>query len=339
MASWVRRVTDLFSPKPQAGPVPADTPAAGSPGTSATPPSLAPPTLPDLDAELFDWLLDISPGPRAAADDAERRWLGTIDTLTAADKGRCELLPRAAGVIPQLIHSLRDESQSAGELAQWVSRDANLVAEVTRLANSVGLRGADPVTELSDAVRRLGTSGVRQAIAKVVLKPMFDVHSGTLSSRAASRLWSHSQVQADLCRAIAVARGMDPFEAYLGGLLNNIGWAAGFRALERAFDGAPRPLNAGFSKGFKRGFQPRRDKLFVQCISAWDLNPALHAAAQQVAAANGFDNAASPLAQVLLAGHRLSSLRALSSAGRIALDVAALIDVWPENVRAAYAAS
>src|SRR6218665_987710 len=101
------------------------------------------------------------PPPDHPAPPDEARWLAELDALIAADKGRGDLLPRAAGLIPQLLNSLRDEGQSAGVLAQRVARDPNLVAEVTRLANSLAFRGHDPVTELADAVRRVGTGGLR----------------------------------------------------------------------------------------------------------------------------------------------------------------------------------
>ena len=337
MANWVRRVGKIFSGEsapastlPTGSSLPTDTAAPAAAEAEATP-------LPDLDAALFDWLRDLAPGPEGAADATESLWLTELDPLIAADKGRGELLPRAAGVIPPLLNSLRDESQSFAELAERVARDINLVAEVTRLANSVAFRAREPITELADAVRRVGTGGVRQAIAKVVLKPMFDAQSGALSGRAAARLWLHSQAQADLCRAIAVARGMDPFEAYLGGLLNNIGWTAGLRALERVFETHPPAASLAFSHGFKEGFRVRRDRLFVQLVTAWRLNHALHEAARDVQYAGSFAAASDPLAQLLLAGERLASLQVLVSAGCVA-DDAALLAGWPVGVRAVYAA-
>jgi hypothetical protein len=333
MASWVRRIGKLFSTETR-------TESATSPkpkplSQTSAPAAVGVIPLPDLDAALFDWLLDIPPGPERDVDAAESLWLAELDPLIAADKGRGELLPRAAGVIPPLLNSLRDESQSSAELAQRVERDPNLVAEVMRLANSIAFRGKEPVTELAEAVRRVGTSGVKQAIAKVVLKPMFDSQSGGLSSRAAARLWAHSQAQADLCRAVAMARGMDPFEAYLGGLLCNVGWTAGLRALERVFEQHPPAAEPAFGSGFKQGFRSRRDRLFVQLVTAWRVNLVLHEAARDVQYTGSFAAATDPFAQLLLMGHRLASLRMLVSAGRMAEDDALLAGL-PDGVRSVY---
>lgn len=331
MANWIRRVGGFLSNESKAAPRTAEATAVPTLAPEAPHAADAPLPLPDPDAQLFDWLLDLAPDAPAAGDAAEARWLTEVDALIAADKGRGELLPRAAGLIPQLLNMLRDDNHSSNDLADRMSRDANLVAELMRLANSAAYRRREPVTDLADAVRRVGTLGVRQAIAKVVLKPMFDAQAGTLSGRAAPRLWQHSQAQADLCRAIAVSRGMDPFEAYLGGLLGNIGWTAGLRALERVLEQHPAPAGTRFSAAFKQEFRLRRDRLFVQLLTAWRINPALHEAARDVQQAGSFAAAADPLAQALLAGERLASWHLLGPA-----EAEVLLAGWPEGVREAY---
>lgn len=336
MANWVRRVTNLFSQDaPPNKPGPADRAAAPAATADPTLPQAGP--LPDLDHGLFDWLLDAhSPADRAPTP-AEAAWLAELDPLIAADKGKGDLLPRAAGVIPPLLNSLRDEGQSAAELAQRVEKDPNLVAEVIRLANTFAFRGGEPVTQLADAIRRVGTAGVRQAIAKVVLKPMFDAQADQLSGRASARLWTHSQAQADLCRAVAVERGMDPFEAYLGGLLRNVGWTAGLRALDRVFEQHPGPADLSFGSGFKDGFRERRDRLFAQIVTGWRLSPALHAAARSARHAGGLAASPEPLAAVLVAGERLATLRVLASANRLTPTDADAITHWSAAVRSVYA--
>lgn len=335
MTSWVRRVSNLLSKDSSARPtVPPDT---ATPSSLPVPERRAPVPLADLDGEVFAWMLDQLPATDHPAHPDELRWLDDLDALIVADKGRGELLPRAAGLIPQLLNSLRDEGQSAGVLAQRVSRDPNLVAEVTRLANSLAFRGHEPVVELADAVRRVGTAGLRQAIAKVVLKPMFGAQPGQLSTRAATRTWAHSQAQADLCRALAQDRGLDPFEAYLGGLLYDVGWTAGWRALDHVFEKLPPPAGLAFSRGFRQAFQARRERLFSQFVIGWKLSAPLHAAARAVKSAGGFEHADDALAQVLLAGNRLAARRVLVSAGRVAEDPDQVAH-WSEPVQAAYSA-
>lgn len=338
MPSWVRRVSNLLSrdPAPPRSPsnsLPPDT-VAPAPPPAPVPERRGPP-LADLDTEVFAWMLGQLPATDHPAHPDESLWLEELDALIAADKGRGELLPRAAGVIPQLLNSLRDDGQSAGALAQRVARDPNLVAEVTRLANSSVHRGAEPVSELADAVQRVGTLGVRQAVAKVVLKPMYASAPGALSSRAATPTWTHSQAQADLCRALASERGADPFEAYLGGLLFDVGWTAGWRALDRVFETRPAPVGFAFSSGFREAFLQRRDRLFAQFVIGWKLSVPLHAAARAVKAADGFAGADDPLAQLLAVGNRLAARRVLISAGWVSDDLDTT--TWSPSVQTAWA--
>ena len=341
MTSWVRRVSKLFSRDPDARPPAARVssfPSTGGPDTQAPAPDRRGEPLVDLDADLFAWMLGQLPATDHPAHPDEALWLADLDALIAADRGRGELLPRAAGVIPPLLNSLRDEAQSAGDLAQRVARDPNLVAEVTRLANSLAHRGHDPVTDLPDAVRRVGTTGVRQAVAKVVLKPMYAASPGALSSQAAVAVWAHSQAQADLCRALAGDRGADAFEAYLGGLLFDTGWTAGWRALDRVFEAHPAPANLAFSRGFRAAFARRRERLFAQFLIDWKLSVPLHAAARAVKAADGVAGADDPLAQLLLVGHRLAARRMLVSAGWLP-PLPQAVAAWSPAVQAAWHAN
>lgn len=339
MANWVRRVTSLFTQDTAPPPTPAARPGAESAASAqAAQGSAGSGPLPALDHALFDWLLDTHSPADRAPNPAEATWLAQLDPLIAADKGRGDLLPRAAGVIPPLLNSLRDEGQSATELAQRIEKDPNLVAEVIRLANSLAFRGDEPVTQLSVAIHRVGTAGIRQAIAKVVLKPMFDAHADGLSNRAAQRLWVHSHTQADLCRALAVERGLDPFEAYLGGLLHNVGWTAALRALDRVFEQHPGPSDLSFGSGFKEGFRERRDRLFAQILAAWHLSPALQAVARAARQPGGLPAASDPLAAVLVAGDGLATLRVLASANRLTEADAAAISGWSPSIQTFYAA-
>src|SRR5690606_36228714 len=125
----------------------------------------------------------------------EAAWLAAIDEFITADRGRGELLPMAAGVIPQLLGSLRDENQSLAALTERVARDPHLVAEVTRMANAAATRSGRSVASLADGVQRIGTAGVRQAIARVVLRPMFAPQRGALMRTCTERAGRHAQAQ------------------------------------------------------------------------------------------------------------------------------------------------
>ena len=215
-------------------------------------------------------------------------------------------MPRARAVIPQLMSSLRDESQSVQALSARVARDPNLVVAVLQLANSPGYGTGAPIEDLTQAIGRLGTDGLRQAIARVLLKPIFDAQADPLVGRTAERLWRHAEAKAALCQQTARLARVEPFDAYLAGLMHNVGWTACFRALDRSRNGVP----ASLSVAFVRALAPRRERLFALLLQSWRLSDPMTALAEEVLAA-GFVGARQPLATLLLSADRAAFLQLL----------------------------
>ena len=321
MSNWIRRVGALFGARP-AVPAPsacaphADPPAALARPTPASPPAtevFVESMLPDMQVPFFEWLLDAEPSPEQPLTGPEKRLLSQLDGVLAADGSRADLLPRAPAVIPQLMNSLRDESQSNQGLADRIAKDPNLVAEVLRLANSSAARASEPVSDLAQAVSRLGTQGLRRAIAKVVLKPIFDAQPDTLSGRAAPRLWLHSEAKAAECLRLAVAVGLDSFEGYLAGLMHNIGWTAALRALDRIQPALPPGGQPRYTRAFVEALDRRRETFFALLVMPWQLTDSLTALAVELLDGGGLNRAASPLAQALLAADRSAALDMLGA--------------------------
>lgn len=225
----------------------------------------------DVRLPFFDWVTDAVATPSDTLQANERLLLAHMDGVLSSDDSRVALLPRAPAVIPQLLNSLRDEGQSTTSLAERVMRDPHLVAEVIRMANSANARADEPVVDIAQAIGRIGTNGLRRAIARVVLKPMFGGTADTLSARCAQRLWQHSDATAAACQKEAAARGLDPFEGYLAGLMHNVGWTAALRAIDRCKGGAP----SQFSRAFATAFDRRRETFFAMLVIPWQLTEGL----------------------------------------------------------------
>jgi HD-like signal output (HDOD) protein len=244
----------------------------------------------------------------------EQHLLGRLDAVLASDKSRSELLPRARAVIPQLLSSLRNESQSTEALAARVSKDPHLVAEVLRLANSAHSGAADPLADLAEAISRVGIDGLRRVIASVVVKPIFDAQVDALSARAAAKLWLHSQAKAAECMRLAGAAGLDPFEGYLAGLMHNIGWTAALRAIDRSGSRPAMPL----SRAFVEAFEPRREMFFALLVRHWQLTDSLTTLAGELLE-GGLPAAQSTLSQALFAADRHATLQMLPAPAQSAM--------------------
>ena len=265
---WLARLfSSRRSPSPAVPLARSSAPAAPAP---APEPSAA---AVDEPAPLLPWLLDCGAPEDAALSPAERQALDVLDKMLAQPALPDDLLPRAAALIPQLLAMLRQTALPVQALAQRVSKDVVLAAEVLRLASSPYYRARGPVGDLAQAIALIGEAGLQTVIARVVLKPMYDSLPGTLSARAAHRLWDHAEALARQMTALAAAAGQPAFDAYLAGLLYDSGWNVALRLLDRAAVGLRLPP----SKPFANACAERAHRLFGQAAQRWTITPAFTA--------------------------------------------------------------
>ena len=264
---------------------------------------------------FFCWLIGV-PANAAARPPAGAllgELLGRVDEIIASETLRAGLLPRAPHVIPQLMKTLRDERYSSADVADRISRDVVLTAEVVRSATSVLARGDDEEIDLARAVQVIGTQGLRRAIANVVLRPIFDAKGSSLSARAATQIWKDADRKARLAAPIAAQYDLDPFDGYLAGLLHNSGWTAVLRAIDNLEDLAIGPAEIAHLAVVPEVIR-RRDALFGALVGPWKLGALMEELAAEVGSV-GLENARSPLGCALRDADRLAALRALAPGG------------------------
>src|SRR5690242_1145865 len=192
------------------------------------------------------------------------------------------------------MKTLRDERYSSTDVAERISRDVVLTAEVVRSATSVLARGDDDEEiDLPRAVQVIGTQGLRRAIANVVLRPIFDAKGSSLSARAATQIWKDADRKARLAAAIAGQYDLDPFDGYLAGLLHNSGWTAVLRAIDNLEDLAIGPVEIAHLEVVPQVIR-RRDALFGALVGPWKLGALMEGLAAEVGSV-GLENASSPL--------------------------------------------
>ncbi|EGJ10626.1 HDOD domain-containing protein [Rubrivivax benzoatilyticus] len=263
--SWLAR---LFAPRRReatraAVPVPALRPDAAAPAAAIgqTPPA-APPV------PLLCWLLGAEAPAAGPATAAEARALEAIDAVLAQPGLPEDLLPRAAALVPQLLAMLRQGDQlPVPAMAQRVSRDVVLTAEVLKLAGSAYYRGRGEAADLQQSISLIGVQGLQTVIARVVLKPIYDHAPGPWSRSAGARLWAHSEALAAECALRA--EGVPVFDAYLTGLLHDSGWTAALNLLDRGGT-APAPPSEAFCAALER----RAYRLFGRAARRWAITPA-----------------------------------------------------------------
>jgi HD-like signal output (HDOD) protein len=198
---------------------------------------------------------------------------------------------------------------SGAELARQVGQDVVLVAEVIREANSPYFRPPQPVRTIEAAVMLLGQNGLRMLLARVAFRPVLNMQGGRLAKQVAPQVWSQSEKCALAASLLAPGLGADPFEAYLAGLMHNVGLVVAFRIADQVCQEQPLPQSPDFCAGLLASGRA----LSAAIARHWAFPASVvHAIAQ---AGRGD---AGPLPTALAQGDLLARLRVLQDAGMLA---------------------
>jgi HD-like signal output (HDOD) protein len=233
----------FFSHAP--GPLEPEDDAALNPLTVFAMEPPAPVEMIDVDNLFFPWLLGMGAAVAEDMDEAENRLLRTLKRIADSDDpATADLVPRIPSVIPMLLRSLRDRNVSNSRLAEQVAQDAVLVAAVLKQVNSSYFRRSTPVKTIEDAIAVIGQNGLRMLVAGVAFKPLFNAGLGHFTAEGAPRMWELADSYGIACRYFSKSRHVDGFEAFLAGLLQNVGAIVALRVLDQAGGAGPGELRS-----------------------------------------------------------------------------------------------
>jgi HD-like signal output (HDOD) protein len=254
----------------------------------------------EIDAAYYRWLT----GPAAfnAPAEMETRILDEVQALAGRPADAAGLVPRVPEVIPQLLRSLNDEDSSAAELSRLVAQDVVLTAEVIREANSAYYRPMSAVKTIEAAIMMLGQNGLRMLLARVGFRPVIKMQSDGFSRRVAPQIWSQSEKCALAASLMAPGLTAGVFEAYLAGLMQNVGLVVAFRLADRVCENGKVPVSGEFGVSLLAHSR----QLSAEIAKHWEFP---HDVADAIAQAS--DPGESSLALALSQGDRIAKLRLL----------------------------
>jgi HD-like signal output (HDOD) protein len=278
-----------------------------------------------VDASYFDWLT--GRGGEAQDDDpAQSLLLGYLSELGKSDLAGSDLIPRIPGVMQELLKNMRDENVSTADLAQLIKKDVVLLVAVLKEANSAMYSPASPIIDLNKAIQLLGHNGLRLLLAKAATRPIFNAKLGTFTRHAGPRIWEHTEARAIACSLLAKQRGIDQFQAYLAGLMQDVGLMVAFRVFDRSEVSATLSTSIAFRKRLRR----KARTLSSQIGRVWDLPPTvLLAITEQDSDRHGNDWSA--LGQLLRMGDFISKACVLVNAGWLKEEVGIFKEVLPKD--------
>jgi HD-like signal output (HDOD) protein len=325
MFGWLQRI---FSGSPAAAPQPVqpvvavppppELPAAAAqPAQPASPAAQALPAIASRPPVSFDqldqvngawdsWLFERS-GGGIETNPFETEVLEALAAILASRQSGAALVRRMPGLIPQLLQSLRSDTFSGAALSRTISSDVVLVAEVIRLANSSYIGTGITINSVEHAVMLIGQEGLRQLITGVAFRPIIDMNSGYYTRTLAPRLWEHGERCAIANRCLAEEMGIEPFDAFLAGLVQNVGLIVALRIMDGASKGA-RDLG---SEMFCAHVARAARTLAVSIAREWNFAPAVVTAlGEQGGVRKGVQ--ISPLGRLTMLTDYLAKLHTLS---------------------------
>ena len=287
-----------------------------APVTAAAAPAMArqPVSIAEIDAIYYRWLA--AAGSAQASAEAERQILEELARLAREPVAGAALIPRIPAIIPQLMRTLQNENMSAAELSRQLAQDVLLVAEVYREANRPCYHSrynASPsINNMEGAIMLLGQNGMRMLLARVAFRPIVSMQSGGLTIRTAPLIWRQSEKCALAANLVAPAMQANAFDAYLAGLMANVGLVVAFRLIDQMHAPDAFPQSDAF---IAQVFAQARI-LSVRIAELWEFPESVTRAIGRA----GADTDTDPQAQALALGERLSKLRMLVDTGRFPAD-------------------
>lgn len=130
-------------------------------------------------------------------------------------------LPLLPVVVMKMMTLDRNAENYFEEITQLAGHDPAFAVRLIRIANSSALATRTPITNLKSAIVRLGTSHIATLVTAMAVMKIF-----VPNSTEARELWLHAIQTAIAARAIATLGddfGINPDDAYLAGLLHDIG--------------------------------------------------------------------------------------------------------------------
>ena len=157
-----------------------------------------------------------------------------IPDLEAAVKGLIErdavTIPPYPGVAMRLQQLVSAGNYGMSDLAKVAMTDPVVTGQLLRAANSAAYRGAAKINSVGEAVTRIGGADV----VRIAIAASLGAAAGKRGVLAAMRrrIWQESLTSAVVCFHLGSSRRVNPQEAFVCGLLHDIGKVVATSSIE-----------------------------------------------------------------------------------------------------------
>jgi HD-like signal output (HDOD) protein len=180
-------------------------------------------------------------------------------------------LPKPPAVALEVLEMSRKRNASLEDIAALLERDALLAGHVLKLANSALYAGAAPCNTLKQALVRLGLAPTRDVVMEAAFK-MTVLHAPGLEE-ALDVLRRHSTAVAWLSRLVARQTPMEAENAFLIGLVHDVGVSVGLLALHEALKKAKQPMALTAARW--QALDDLHEAVSSKLLAHWKFGPAI----------------------------------------------------------------
>ena len=176
-------------------------------------------------------------------------------------------LPRLPHVTDRALLMLRGDNADYRALSKVISEDPAITAQILRVANSAACGGVVEIRSLEQAFARLGQRTVRSVILSASLRNL-SIRVGGAKRTLGEAIWRRSVASGVIMSASAKRCGVDENDAFVAGLLHDIGH---FVVLMMAHDAA-RKFGAKLSNAvFERLATQWHEAAGLRLAESWQL--------------------------------------------------------------------
>jgi len=210
-------------------------------------------------------LLDVSLNP------IESDAIKSLEKIIKQEDSLANDIPRLPSIVPKLLHLLKTDNFNWKEVADVIASDPVILVEIIRVANSSTYNLKVNDEQLEHIIAKIGLLEVRIAIMKVALKPIMLVEGSHFLKHSGTKIWDHAVNTAVACRTLAEIYKCDPFDAYLAGILSNLGMVIVVKKLNeiKEFTIAPESLQ------FQEKLLKLTKQISIKIADNWEMHPSI----------------------------------------------------------------
>ncbi len=224
-----------------------------------------------LEDKYYQYFIGVNSLLKLNLNTFETDAIKSLEKTITMDHSQAKDIPRLPGVVPKLLHLLKTDDFNWKQVAEIIASDPVILVEIIRVANSSAYNLKVKDEPLEHIIAKIGLLEIRIAVMRVALKPIMMFEGGYFLKHSGTKIWTHAVNTAVACRSLAEIYKYDPFDAYLAGILSNLGMVIVIKKLNeiKEFTIAPRSIQ------FQESLLKLSKHLSIKIAESWEMQPSI----------------------------------------------------------------